>query len=371
MARYLSVLGAFTSTVALTAALTLGGCGTKEESADDGPAAHSSAATTAPSVHDAQLQEIMAGDFSSITGMWHAAGEGVLLISPDTIAWEETTGADGEEFRATVRANELEIVEGRHAGHTLTTTWHRDDDEYVWAQWQLDDDPDETWLLAFYPPEVEVVGPPPVTTAVDSNVKDSQTRILALEGREGGWPSDIAACLYQNTKAPEPAPTAAPSPTTTPPRPPVAGAYRGAGGGRPKDAKPITTVSDPTISYSKCATAVMPSGNIGCDIYADYISCYVESWPRDINPEIPDPDGRSVVNMTADGPAQFGVNAGTMNYPGYNDGIPAGQVLPYGTAWYYEDFVLASSEKGLTFWNTASGYGALINRDGMFPFHGK
>ena len=44
------------------------------------------------------------------------------------------------------------------------------------------------------------------------------------------------------------------------------------------------------------------------------------------------------------------------------------QVVPYGTAVYYEKYVCASEENGLTCWNTETGHGAFMNRDGVTTF---
>lgn len=45
-----------------------------------------------------------------------------------------------------------------------------------------------------------------------------------------------------------------------------------------------------------------------------------------------------------------------------------GQVLNDGTVWYVDDFVFASEENWLTFWNTNTGYGAFINAGAYYPF---
>ncbi|WP_165444815.1 hypothetical protein [[Pseudopropionibacterium] massiliense] len=44
------------------------------------------------------------------------------------------------------------------------------------------------------------------------------------------------------------------------------------------------------------------------------------------------------------------------------------QVVPYGAAVYYEKYVCASEENGLTCWNTETGHGAFMNRDGVTTF---
>jgi len=47
---------------------------------------------------------------------------------------------------------------------------------------------------------------------------------------------------------------------------------------------------------------------------------------------------------------------------------PLDTKVPYGAAVYYEKYVCASEENGLTCWNTETGHGAFMNRDGVTTF---
>ena len=47
---------------------------------------------------------------------------------------------------------------------------------------------------------------------------------------------------------------------------------------------------------------------------------------------------------------------------------PLDTKVPYGAAVYYEKYVCASEENGLTYWNTETGHGAFMNRDGVTTF---
>ena len=152
--------------------------------------------------------------------------------------------------------------------------------------------------------------------------------------------------------------------------PPIPGAYECAGGAIPADAKALTVYD---MDYGgEWASLQDPSGNIMCDIYGkDWgnggtITCYVPSWPQDLNPYDEDVGGAPVAVMGPIGFPQY--SAMTDVLLGFSSGSFEGNTLPYGSVWYFEDFVVASEKNGITFWNAESGYGALIDSDGMETF---
>ncbi|MGQ4534073.1 hypothetical protein ACUH9Y_03070 [Dermabacteraceae bacterium P13115] len=151
---------------------------------------------------------------------------------------------------------------------------------------------------------------------------------------------------------------AAPSPVALP-----AGAYPGAGGPIPANAKPITAFTD---AQSKgTAILVTPSGNIGCDFYADgQAGCGVQSFITD--------------NLYPAGPedAAWWVDLSEAGVPGIfpKGDAPAfiaeapGKVAPYGSVYRHGDYACASEKNGLTCWNAKTGHGAFMNRSGYYPF---
>lgn len=152
--------------------------------------------------------------------------------------------------------------------------------------------------------------------------------------------------------------------------PPVAGAYPCAGGPIPEDARPLAAFY--LEDNGSWATLQSPSENILCDVigkdwYAGgYLICTVHSWPYTINPGYEQEGGFPAVFLDDEGPAEISGKGDPMLSQLVEES--EGDILPYGTVWYFEDFVFASEDNGITFWNVKSGYGALINRAGMEPF---
>lgn len=147
----------------------------------------------------------------------------------------------------------------------------------------------------------------------------------------------------------------------------VPDAYKCAGGPIPSNAIPLTVFD----TQQNITAIVTPSGNITCDSYADFIQCRMgKRWPAGVNPIRKnggpmENEGVDAVTLHTSGPIGAGVATDA----------PAGaafqarrQELPYGTVWRHDNYVLASEEAGLTIWNADTGFGALINRDGYFPF---
>lgn len=368
-------------------ALVLGGCAATSPTApadttltaqSNTQANPSSMAPTKAPVTDIHLQEVAAGDFSSLQGSWTGSGAVEITVTDQTMTMTASADVAGEPGVMSIKDTMLTLQKGPGATQSLRGRWNDSEATYGWISWSSAEG--HGWLLAFYPQGVdfqvpEGFGPTP-PTSTDVNVP----RILAVPylATARQWPAAIdnfiltkpnAGTKQPPAKAMSKAASAKPQDAL---KPPVAGAYPGAGGRRPAIATPIMTVSDPAEAYGmRVATAVMPSGNIGCEIRSEQLTCRVEDWPRDINPEWKQPDGWVGVTLEKTGPAKFVLRNDVPSYTGGNPGIPPGQVMPYGTVWFYERYVLASMESGLTIWNSESGYGALVNRDGMFPFGGK
>lgn len=153
--------------------------------------------------------------------------------------------------------------------------------------------------------------------------------------------------------------------------PPVPGAYPCAGGPRPAEARMLQDFPPTRYSVDRRTGLIMPSGNVMCDIEPDALQCWVRSWDRDTMMPGLDPSiigGGVTVELGVSGPTKLGLisEVPAVDYT-KNEGTPVTRP-EYGSVWYYEDFVLASLETGLTVWNTKTGYGALMNRSGYYPF---
>ena len=151
---------------------------------------------------------------------------------------------------------------------------------------------------------------------------------------------------------------------------PVEGAYPCAGGPIPEGAQQLKEVAG---NYGlSWAGAQSPSGNITCDVTpgggdsAAGVLCSVAGWPDSFNPDYEHEGGYPVAGMGENGPFTLGGKGDPMLSK--NSGSFDGTVLPYGTVWYFLDFVIASEENGFTVWNATSGYGALMNKSGFYPF---
>lgn len=195
-------------------------------------------------------------------------------------------------------------------------------------------------------------------SAQSQPAEQAESSEQAERGEQAEQPAESA-----QTPEPSPAPREDPNFDPATCTAPVGGAYPCAGRPIPVSAQEITNVS----SYG-VATVVMPSGNIGCDIFLNGVTCVVESWSADVNPSYdPNMGGYVTAGVGQEGPAKLGQGTDTPGFKG-GAGSPPGQVLPYGTVWYFGDYVLSSEKSGLTFWNASTGSGALIKRAGFFPF---
>lgn len=144
---------------------------------------------------------------------------------------------------------------------------------------------------------------------------------------------------------------------------PVAGAYPCAGGPVPAEARHLPEHS---MGYGiTFASGQSPTGNITCDVLrASDMETHMVCTSLG-NPKVYE-EGYPTAVLTTSGPVQNGSKGDPM--ASKNSGHYIGNVLPYGTVWYSGDFVMASDEAGLTIWNASTGYGALLNRSGLYKF---
>ncbi|HMQ64746.1 MAG TPA: hypothetical protein PJ992_00520 [Arachnia sp.] len=173
----------------------------------------------------------------------------------------------------------------------------------------------------------------------------------------------------------EPAPTVTVTATATatvirPVAP--AGAFPGAGGPAPSGATPITAVQSRQNAYEPYEVAMIktPSGNIGCDFVMDDdgevlagcgVLSYIETAQYGEDPVGP----RWWIDLTGTGTPDI-YSRGDAPYFEYLG--PSPQVVDYGKAVTYGDFVCGSADDGLTCWNTVTGHGAFMNRRGFTAF---
>ncbi|WP_295623985.1 hypothetical protein [uncultured Corynebacterium sp.] len=137
----------------------------------------------------------------------------------------------------------------------------------------------------------------------------------------------------------------------------------GANGAIPSDPTPARTVKP--ISGGT-AVFTTPSGNISCGIDSSGLRCGVASYNDDVpygEAEVGGPidtitirDGEASMYASSDVPPW----AKGVSDPG--DTMDP-QVVGYGEAISYADFVCLSEQAGLTCWDTASGAGAFMSRE--------
>lgn len=119
------------------------------------------------------------------------------------------------------------------------------------------------------------------------------------------------------------------------------------------------------------ATALSPTGNIGCEIFSKSAQCSVMSL-----------SGQALKNAQTNGDTDglrgwsYGVDTQGNVFDTKRaeaplsviDGEYKGQTIPYGTTVYYGQFTLKSEEDGMTLTDTESGHGAHYSRAGIQTF---
>ncbi|MGQ4576310.1 hypothetical protein ACUH93_07880 [Dermabacteraceae bacterium P7006] len=292
-------------------------------------------------------------NYSSIQGVWSGPRAGILSVHPTQIDWE----SDGELF---AKIKGAKFLYGPGPTEEFSGGVQENNKNYVLMQWvsATSVEPHGS-VLVFYPAGAPMVLPEVfgVNRVLPSDV--SKDRILGLPGVGVGrlMPANYEPYIMTKiTDTPNPVMAA---PEASPCVAQVDGAYPCAGRGRPTEAQQLRTVVNGN------GTLVTPTKNIGCDISPEGVSCLVNSWPESIKPDDYDENfgGATIIFLGNSGPALLGDRTDVPNYTGANQ-LPAGQPLEYGTVWYEGDFVFASDFKGLTVWNTRSGEGMFLNREG-------
>ncbi|OKL46210.1 hypothetical protein BSR29_08160 [Boudabousia liubingyangii] len=311
---------------------------------------------------------IAMGDYSSAAGTWKSTDGGKLEINGDKILW---TYPDGRKFAQITKHDFKSIMDpdGDYRGGPV------DDGDLpkgsVLFQWVFDKQYGAHGsVLIFYPAGVPMKLPAGFAQGTVAS-DQSKDRILALPGNGVGrlMPEKFESYVMvrsgqgstngdsQAQKPGDEKPDYSDCPRY------VKGGHPCAGGPRPKDAKPIETVGR---GY---ATLRSPSKNIGCEINYRGILCVVGGWKPKMDPNYnPHMGGVVAIGLSDQGPVGLGQKTDAPTWKGGVEGIPAGQILPYGTVWYYGDYVVASEKTGITFWNVKTGFGALIDRQGYSPF---
>ena len=189
----------------------------------------------------------------------------------------------------------------------------------------------------------------------------SSTDQNATSGPESPNAQDSAAIALPTTR-PSAGAGASPSGTRSPVS--IPGAYPGAGGPRPANATPITTV------HSGYAVIITPSKNIGCEFSDTTAGCgivnYTNSKPYGSDELGPKWWGR-MKSPTAANQAEPEI-VSRSEPPLFQKPETPGQQVEYGTVVYQGDYVCASENAGLTCWNTTTGHGAFMNRDATTTF---
>ena len=319
------------------------------------------------------LTQIAQGNYSSIEGTWEDAAGNRAEVHASSIDWyqqgELYARLDGLTYIAAKTTEEVPAGQAFDGGSKN------------WANGGI------AWLFEYAPPGVPgryaaagVVGFFPAGSPIDLGdlaergaSDESLPRIVWWSNhRSGRNEMGIAEeinnqVMYRVGDAPtEPSDDAA---TTTGCVAPVAGAYPCAGGPIPDGANPLPGfVPVHTGTYDEVAALTTPSGNIQCSVQTSETVCLVGSWEaRDLPGFIEEQGGAGGMTLTGSGPATYSIHSGAPIAWERPSGVSP-QTVPYGTVWYFQDYVFASEENGLTVWNTKTGYGALVNRSGLTPF---
>lgn len=145
---------------------------------------------------------------------------------------------------------------------------------------------------------------------------------------------------------------------------PVDGAYPGAGGARPSEATEATGIYTSPYGGDTLALIRTPSGNIACDVSATTASCgATESAWRGMDPNGNISQWSYGVGTTGEASIE---SRGDNLMANYESGTA--QTVAYGSVVYYGDFVIASRENGVTVWSTKSGHGFLMNKTAVTTF---
>lgn len=175
-------------------------------------------------------------------------------------------------------------------------------------------------------------------------------------------PSEAASPQVEvTTHAPQTSPSSA---TTSPSaEAPVPGAYPGAGGPVPEDATPVTTFQGE--GDTRTAVIISPSGNIGCDLSSLGAGCGVQSLLESGKYGSDEVGTRWYIPFAGegDGVPQIRSQGGAAAYM-----LTDPQVVSYGDVVYYDTFVCASEENGMTCWDTSTGRGVFVNHDTAIGF---
>lgn len=193
--------------------------------------------------------------------------------------------------------------------------------------------------------------------------------------------SAASSAVSQPPAAPAQQPREQPGPTPeSRPTAPVDGAYVGAGGPRPPGAIPLSTY---VSRYGKVTSAhlLTPTEGIGCDFQeagsdGKQGQCGVRRFNRTTSPLGTETYGGStkgkwLFQLVGDRVGQPVATSGTtgwMNQPA-NDGYQVPRV-EYGKQYYFQDWVVASEENGLTLWNTKTGSGVFLSNERVETFEG-
>lgn len=106
-----------------------------------------------------------------------------------------------------------------------------------------------------------------------------------------------------------------------------------------------------------------PSGNIGCEITPDYAGCGIQSYKS--GQPYGSENGIPRWWVPIDGSVEKWRRCDT---PCSRNPATTRRWFPHGAVVHYEKYVCASEENGLICWNTETGHGAFMNRDGVATF---
>lgn len=309
------------------------------------------------------LDALTEGDANAALALWHpdtSRGEDVLL-DQEVYAAAKNRPNDYEVTDVTTHGDTAEVqVDLRVAGEKQSVSFELEQgprQKLFFHTWKITQAPEQQVTLQDPTAKVKVNG-------VDVDLSDESGAAVGLAVLPGDYkvvaPSSRASVPYVErtvsagpgmTKKQEAAATIA-FPSSAARTAIDTGAAPGAGGQRPKGAKPATAAAGKTALLSA------PSGNIGCDLGTDSAGCGVKIYRSETTGPGGE-DGKWWFDLRSPGTPQQSARSSRAGFEG-DDASP--QILDYGESVYHGDDVCVSEKTGMTCWNTDTGHGVYLSR---------
>ncbi len=186
-----------------------------------------------------------------------------------------------------------------------------------------------------------------------------------FDGRPQQQPGETPTGQTPTSQTPTPSPTsqATTAPAKATQKPPVPGAYPGAGGPAPVGAIQLQPSAPGGI-----ATLKSPTGNIGCELGNEQAGCGVRSLISSGKMGRDDGGPKWWVTLFDSSYTNSPVIGSKGDMPWYDDPSTKPMVVQYGQVVQYGDTVCASQSNGMTCWDVETGHGAFLHAEAIVLF---